>query len=85
MRMTILKIKDSRRVNIRALLNKTRVRLRFGTDPDNQYESIEFELDAILVLALSEEIRKLLLPGNTAVPRRRTLSEGHLKLSPVRK
>ena len=79
--MAILKIKDSRRVNIRALLNKTRVRLRFGTDTANQYESIEFELDAILALALSEEIRNLLPPGNTAIPRRRTISKGHLKLS----
>jgi hypothetical protein len=79
--MAILKIKDSRRVNIRALLNKKRVRLRFGTDAATRYESIEFELDAILALALSEEIRKLLPPGNTARLRGRTLAEGHLKLS----
>jgi hypothetical protein len=83
--MAILKIKDSRRVNIRALLNKTRVRLRFGTDAANQYESIEFELDAILALALSEEIRKLLSPGNTPVPSSRAPSGGPGKLLLVKK
>jgi hypothetical protein len=82
--MATLKIKDSRRVKIRAVLNKTRVRLRFGTDDASQYESIEFELDAILALALSEEIRKLLPSGNTPVPPSRAPSGAGPKLRIVK-
>ena len=82
--MATLKIKDSRRVKIRAVLNKTRVRLRFGIDDASQYKSIEFELDAILALALSEEIRKLLPSGNAPVPPSRAPSGAGPKLRIVK-
>ena len=78
--MAILKIKGSRNVRIGAVLNKKQVRLRFDTGGASPYESIEFELDAILALAVSEEIRKLLPRGNKSISPSRGPSGGQPKL-----
>jgi hypothetical protein len=79
LRMASLKIKNSRDVRIRGTPNKARVRLRFDTGVTGPYESIEFELDAILALAVAEEIRNLIPPGNIPPPRRRARAIGKPK------
>jgi hypothetical protein len=58
--MAILKVKTSRNVRIGAMRNNARIRVRFDTGAAKPYESIEFELDAILALAVAEEILNLL-------------------------
>lgn len=60
--MSILKIIDSQSIRISVTPDKTRVRLRFGTASAGPYESIEFELESIVALAVAEEIRKLIPP-----------------------
>ena len=82
--MATLKVKDSRSVRIGVTPNKKRVRLRFGTDGANPYESIEVELDAILALGLAHEIQKMIPPGNSPVPPTRARVVGKPKLRVVK-
>jgi hypothetical protein len=77
--MASLKIKNLRDVRILGTLNKARVRLRFDTGVAGPYQSIEFELDAILALAVAEEIRNLIPPGNVPTPRKPARAVGRPK------
>jgi hypothetical protein len=69
--MAILKIKTSRNVRIGAVRNNARIRVRFDTGAAKPYASIEFELEAILALAVAEEILNLLPPAKPVAARRR--------------
>jgi hypothetical protein len=61
--MATLRIKDLRTITVKILPNKKRVQFRFETADGGSYESIEFELAAILALGFANETVKLLSPG----------------------
>jgi hypothetical protein len=82
--MAILKIKTSRNIRIGAVRNNSRIRVRFDTGAAKPYESIEFELEAILALAVAEEILNLLPPDKGAVAPNRGRSAARPKRKVVK-